>query len=247
MDSLRRFSAGSANDENYKELWVKGASLIIDQFNSLSKFNNYNISIIDISYFNNNFSNNLKSVLDRNGSDKANSHNYNIVYAHILNILGINNNLNILEVGLGTNNPSLISSMGSGGIPGASLYSWREYLPNSDIYGADIDKNILFQSSSIKTSFVDQLDINTFTLMQNTFGNPKYDLIIDDGLHSIGANFNTLLFALDNVKTGGWIVIEDILIIDNWFTIDYILSNNKAYKTYIVKCARSYIYVVNKL
>ena len=48
MDSLRRFSAGSANDENYKELWVKGASLIIDQFNSLSKFNNYNISIIDI-------------------------------------------------------------------------------------------------------------------------------------------------------------------------------------------------------
>ena len=247
MESLKRFSAGSANDEHYKELWVKGASLIIDQFNSLSRFNNYTPTIVDINYFNNDFSNNLKEVLDKNGSDKANSHNYHIIYSYILNLLGIKNNLNILEVGMGTNNPSLISTMGSWGRPGASLYSWREYLPNSDIYGADIDKNILFESNSIKTSFVDQLDISTFINMQNNFGNPKYDMIIDDGLHSIGANFNTLLFALDNIKSGGWIIIEDILIVDNWFTIDYILKNNTSYKTYIVKTARAYVYLVNKL
>jgi hypothetical protein len=247
MDSLKRFSAGSANDETHKELWVKGASLIIGQFNSLSKFNNYNPNIIDIGYFNNNFSSALKSILDKHGSDKANSHNYNIVYAYIFNILGVTNNLNILEIGMGTNNPSLVSTMGRWGKPGASLYSWNEYLPNSNIYGADIDKNILFQSDSIKTAFVDQLDINTFTQMQDVFKNVKYDLIIDDGLHSIGANFNTLLFALDNIKSGGWIVIEDILIVDNWFTIDYILKNNTNYKTYIVKTYRAYIYLVNKL
>ena len=33
----------------------------------------------------------------------------------------------------------------------------------------------------------------TFDNIKKTFGNIEYDLIIDDGLHSIGANFNTLL------------------------------------------------------
>ena len=45
---------------------------------------------------------------------------------------------------MGTNNPNLVSTMGSSGRPGASLYAFKEYLPNAIIYGADIDKDILF-------------------------------------------------------------------------------------------------------
>ena len=52
----------------------------------------------------------------------------------------LDENINILEIGLGTNNPILVSTMGSNGRPGASLYSFREYLPKSNIYGADVDK-----------------------------------------------------------------------------------------------------------
>lgn len=86
--------------------------------------------------------------------------------------------------------------MGSSARPGASLYAFKEYLPNANIYGCDIDKDILFENEGIKTCFVDQLDSTTFENISNSFGKIKYDLIIDDGLHSIGANLNTLLFAL---------------------------------------------------
>ena len=137
--------------------------------------------------------------------------------------------------------------MGKYGSPGASLYAFREYLPNSNIYGCDIDTHILFESDRIKTSYVDQLNITTFNNISTNFGNIKFDLIIDDGLHSIGANFNTLLFALDNLNVNGWIVIEDIHIIDNWKSIDFILSSNINFKTFIIKASSAHMYCVTKI
>jgi len=249
MEPLYLFSANSANENSCKNLRLVGASLFIPQLNNLlDSHSDYDFKIIDIENFQNDCSV-LGNIFENNKSDKSTSHNYHIVYSFILNKLGVNKNLNILEIGLGTNNPSLISTMGSGGRPGASLYSFREYLPNSNIYGCDIDKQILFQSDRIKTCFVDQLKMQTFDDVSKNFGNIKYDLIIDDGLHSIGANFNTLLFALNNINENGWIVIEDISInhVENWKIIDYVIKNNNKFKTYIVKTKITYLYLVNRL
>lgn len=246
QDELIMFSAGSANDDKNRHLWVKGASLYINQINNLLEHVDYNFNIVNINDFVSDYDK-LGSILENNKSDKSTNHNYHIIYSYIFNLLGVNSNLNILEIGLGTNNPDLVSSMGVTGRPGASIYGFREYLPNSNIYGADIDRNILFESDRIKTCYVDQLDSNTFNEINQKFGNIKYDLIIDDGLHSIAANLNTLLFGLKNLNEKGWIVIEDIHIVNNWKAIDYILSNNKSYKTYVVKTKVSHIYVVNKL
>lgn len=247
MKPLYLFSASSANEEAYMHLRLVGASLFIPQLNALlESHSDYNFNIIDIENFQND-SIALGNIFEINKSDKSTTHNYHVMYSFILNKLGITKNLNVLEIGLGTNNPSLISSMGSNGRPGASLYAFRDYLPNSNIYGCDIDKEILFQNDRIKTCFVDQLKITTFDNVSNNFGNIKYDLIIDDGLHSIGANFNTLLFALNNINENGWIVIEDIKYIENWKIIDYVLKNNNNFKTYIVKTKAAYLYVVNKL
>jgi hypothetical protein len=245
MDSLHLFSAGSANDNSNKHLWVKGASLFIPQINQLLNHTDYHFEITDIANFQNENVKRLGDILAKNKSDKSTTHNYHIMYSFILNKLG--ENINVLEIGLGTNNPVLVSSMGSGGRPGASLYAFSEYLPNANIYGADVDKDILFQSDRIKTCYVDQLEEKSFNNFSYKFGDVKYDLIIDDGLHSIGANFNTLLFALNHLNENGWIVIEDIHIIDNWKSIDFILKSTNKYKTYIVKTKNSYIYVVNKL
>jgi len=245
---LSKFSAGSANDCNNKHLWLKGASLIIDQFNSLVKNidENYCFNIIDISLFSNEKSDILGKILKKNGSDKSSKHNYHHMYSYILNDIS-SEKINILEIGLGTNDPKLVSSMGSDGRPGASLYAFKQYLPNANIYGADIDKNILFNEKQIKTCYVDQLDIKTFENIKNTFGDIKYDLIIDDGLHSIAANLNTLLFALNNIKINGWIVIEDIHIPDNWFSIYYILNKNKNIKTYFIKEQDVYLLSIKKI
>jgi hypothetical protein len=247
MHELHMFSAGSANDNFNHHLWLKGASLFIPQINNLLKQNtNYIQPIIPVEYFENDYIE-LGNILENNKSDKSTAHNYHILYSFVFDKIGRHNKLNVLEIGLGTNDPSLVSSMGETGRPGASLYAFREYLPNSTIYGADIDKNILFQSERINTSYVDQLDIQTFKNMQTAFGNVKYDIIIDDGLHSIGANLNTLLFALSNLNVNGWIIIEDIHIIENWKSVDFILSCNQTLKTYTINAKGGYLYVINKV
>ena len=37
-----------------------------------------------------------------------------------------------------------------------------------------------------------------------------FDVVIDDGMHSIGASLNTLYFGLRHVRPGGFVVVEDI-------------------------------------
>jgi hypothetical protein len=248
IESLIRFSASSGNDDKYKHLWVVGAALHVDQMNELLKYTGYKPIVRDVGEFANPQSEELGAVLNNNKSDKACNHNYHVMYSHIINNLGRNKELNVLEIGLGTNNPQMVSTMGSEGRPGASLYSWAEYLPNAKIYGADVDKDILFQTERIKTHYVDQLDMRTFDTMQTAF-NTSYDLIIDDGLHSIGANLNTLIFALEHLNVGGWIVIEDIgpIQISNWHVVDYLLKQNRDYECFMMKTARAYIFVVHKL
>ena len=244
LNELQSFSAGSCNNELHKHLWVKDDSLFIPQLNKLLTHTDFKLNIINIEEFYNEDCITLGNIFSLNNSDKASVNNYHIIYYYILNNLGINSKLNILEIGIGTNNPILVSTMGPYGTPGASLITFRNYLPNSMIYGADNDKNILFTSDRIKTFYVDQLDINTF----NNIDDIKFDLIIDDGLHSIGANFNTLLYALEHLKDNGWIVIEDIQKshIDNWKTIDFIFKSMDKYKTYIIQTKAAYIYVISK-
>ena len=76
----------------------------------------------------------------------------------------------------------------------------------------------------------------TFRELIKTFENIKYDLIIDDGLHNVCANLNTLQFGLENLNVNGWIVIEDIgkMKYDNWVVIDQIISQGDNLETFLV-------------
>ena len=56
---------------------------------------------------------------------------------------------------------------------------------------------------------MDQLNFKTFQELDLNI-KENLDLIIDDGLHSVLANMNTLKFGLKKIKKGGFIVIEDI-------------------------------------
>jgi hypothetical protein len=85
--------------------------------------------------------------------------------------------------------------MGAEGKPGASLRAFRDFLPNAVIYGADVDRRILFEEDRIHCHFLDQTNFSSFEKIDNII-QEKLDLIVDDGLHSPNANINTLIFAL---------------------------------------------------
>ena len=149
----------------------------------------------------------LKKLFDSYGCDKSRNHDYHFVYGAVLKNLGKIDSM--LEIGLGTTNTDVVSNMGKIWVPGNSLRAFREYLPETTIYGADVDNRILFEEERIKTYFVDQTDMSTIKALGVKISD-QLDLIIDDGLHAPNANLAILIFALDKLKPGGWLVIEDI-------------------------------------
>jgi bifunctional DNA-binding transcriptional regulator/antitoxin component of YhaV-PrlF toxin-antitoxin module len=102
---------------------------------------------------------------------------------------------------------------------GASLRGWRELFPNALVYGADIDRDILFEEERIKTFYCDQLDQGA---IQDLWSQPVLeggvDVIIDDGLHTFEGNTSFLDGSLSHLRPGGIYVIEDILqtTIERW-------------------------------
>jgi hypothetical protein len=148
----------------------------------------------------------LGALFERYGSDKSTKHNYHLAYGALLK--GKKNApLRILEIGLGTNDPRKESSMGIKGKPGASLRAFRDWASKAEIFGADYDKNILFEEDRIRTFFVDQTKPETFSNIPST----QFDFIVDDGLPTPWANFNAMNALLPRLAPGGTYVVEDIL------------------------------------
>jgi SAM-dependent methyltransferase len=149
--------------------------------------------------------------MTKHGSDKGRfKHNYTTVYWELFGSLR-NRPLRIFELGLGTNNPHLASTMGVMGRPGASLRGWRQLFPKALVFGADIDRDILFTEDRIQTFYCDQLDSNA---IRDLWAQPalqgEMDIIVDDGLHNFRGNASFLSGSLQHLRVGGVYIIEDI-------------------------------------
>ncbi len=157
-------------------------------------------------------------VMTRHGSDKGREHNYSTVYSTLFKERW-GQPLTILELGLGSNNPDTPSNMGIFGMPGASHRGWRELFPNALVYGADVDRRILFQEDRIKTFYCDQSDRSS---IQELWSHPDLrggaDIIIEDGLHTLEANISFLEGSLNHLRPGGIYITEDIMLdcVDEW-------------------------------
>jgi hypothetical protein len=137
-------------------------------------------------------------------------HNYSIAYNEFFKN-DRQKAIRLFELGLGTNNLDVLSNMGPQGRPGASLRGWRDYFPYGQIYGADIDKRILFEDSRIKTFYCDQTDPQTIAeLWSNPELNENFDIIIEDGLHTFDANICFFENSIHKLNKGGLYIIEDI-------------------------------------
>lgn len=149
----------------------------------------------------------MKEIFNKYGTDKSARHNYELVYEPLFSKIK-DKKLNILELGIGSTNEKYPYNMTKEGTPGASLRAWKEIFPNSNIYGADIDKDILFEEERIKTYQVDVTKKESIISLKRKL--PQLDIIIDDGLHEFFANKAFLLEMMNSLSSNGIYIIEDV-------------------------------------
>ena len=120
---------------------------------------------------------------------------------------------NVLECGIGR---------------GGSLRAWQEYFPNAQITGIDIDETQLFADERIETHQVDQTDPASIAEFLAQVNNRKFDIIIDDGLHTYESGVTFFDNIIDNLTDGGIYIIED-LPSDLFCKMMKLFSKNPAY------------------
>lgn len=111
----------------------------------------------------------------------------------------------VLEIGIGNISPN--------GIVGASLRMWHDWFPNAQIYGADIDKSLLFQDGRIQTLWCDQTSDRLLKDLVFYTGS-DLDLVIDDGLHTPASQLFTCKMLMPLLNKDVMYVIEDAAYVD---------------------------------
>jgi hypothetical protein len=94
------------------------------------------------------------------------------------------------------------------------LRVWKDYFPNAMIFGADIDRDILFQEDRIKTFYMDQLDSKSIQDFWRMAECADFNLMVDDGLHTFEAGSTLFLNSIEYLAPEGVYVIEDVNLVD---------------------------------
>ena len=191
----------------------------------------------------------LGELLERNGSDKSTSNDYYLLYQPVISsLLAHGSHFNLAEIGLGTNNLDTLSNMGANGVPGASVRSFRDYNENISVFGADVDKRILFQEDRIHTLYVDQMRPET---IDDLIRLSQPDLLIDDGLHAFRSNLNVLnsFLAYSRDKPNKWLFIEDVRFavaeqVRCWQLVLAALESDLGLKTWLVRSKSAFVVIV---
>jgi len=136
----------------------------------------------------------LRSIFDSNKCNKGKMHSYDIFYEQEFEKNRFDS-LNILEIGI---------------FKGASAKSWIEYFPNCHYFCIDIKiraeiKKLL---NHPRITYL-ELDSTKSLTNEKIFENVKFDIIIDDGLHTPEGNKKTFENFFPYLKDSGRYYIED--------------------------------------
>ena len=138
------------------------------------------------------------------GTDKASEHSYTDVYEHLMAPYKDSESVNLLEIGVQLGGSSLL---------------WQEFLPNANLYLADIH-------DSRHPSIVEKLDRNRarFYLLDAYSDASRnflfrecpegFDIIIDDGPHTLESQILCIKNFLPMLRPGGFMIIEDLQAVD---------------------------------
>jgi hypothetical protein len=96
-----------------------------------------------------------------------------------------------------------------GVLEGASLKMFADYFGGAVIYGIDIKDASHLNSDRIRTFVADQADRKQLSAFTDADGS-DFDLILDDGGHSMPQQQVSLAYLFKYVRPGGYYIIEDV-------------------------------------
>lgn len=138
----------------------------------------------------------LDEIAIKHGTDKSSLyHNYCSKYEKFLPF-NREDSLNILEIGAAK---------------GSSLKMWREFYPNSLVYGIDIKpqcRKYVEKNSKITILIGNQNDEEFLKHVCELYG--PFDLILDDGSHKTKDQYITFNFMVNCLKENGVYIVEDL-------------------------------------
>jgi hypothetical protein len=148
------FGANSGGDTSMPELWLRGANQVVPSLSALARRGKRGFGLRHCPWntFNASGTIELKALFDGYGSDKGfDTHMLHHAYAHIIETLGGRGApLRLLEVGLGTRSKGIVSAMAPWNKPaGGAVRSFRDFLPNAMVFGADVDEAALFNETRL--------------------------------------------------------------------------------------------------
>lgn len=133
----------------------------------------------------------LNEISKKYKTDKNTTHSYiDHVYENLFAPIR-ENAKSILEIGISH---------------GGSLLLWHEYFFNATVFGIDIKSNNLKMSNRLFTIKGNAYDNNLITFLPDNY----YDIIIDDGPHTLDSMKIFVSNYLSKVKSGGLLIIEDV-------------------------------------
>lgn len=112
----------------------------------------------------------------------------------------------VLELGIGC--PARMVEV-PGYRTGASLYMWREFFPNAQIYGADIEPETMFKDERIETLLCDETKAGDLEALIGKTGS-DIDLVVDDAIHARRPQIFAALTLMPLLNRKIIYVIEDV-------------------------------------
>jgi hypothetical protein len=148
----------------------------------------------------------LIDLIDNEKTDKNTSHSYINAYERLFENKKFDTN-NILEIGIGEPKENKCN--------GGSIKLWRDYFPNSIIYGLDIQDISAINDDIInkdRIKLYTSIDAYDQTFIEREFieKNIKFDILIDDGPHTLDSMVFFVKHYLPLLNENGILVIEDI-------------------------------------
>lgn len=92
---------------------------------------------------------------------------------------------------------------------GASLYMWRDFFPNAQIFGADIRPETMFEDERIQTYLCDEKKEEDLATLIETIGS-DIDIVIDDASHRVADQVFLARTLLPLLKKDVTYIIEDV-------------------------------------